>query len=171
MSWISRLVSTVLPLQVTLQNPNILHSAEYTSSQNGQHGAVASESQECSQIGIDIMKLGGNAADAMIATTLCVGVIGMYHSGIAGGGFALVRSEDGVYEAVDFRETAPAAAHQDMYNGSIAGSVFGGLSAYVSSRDESHMNHTYAFTEPSRQTSADSNTSMNGTAFCLGILS
>jgi len=75
------------------------------------------------------MKLGGNAADAMVATTLCVGVIGMYHSGIAGGGFALVRSQDGVYEAVDFRETAPAAAHQDMYNGSIAGSVFGGLSA------------------------------------------
>jgi len=126
MSWLSRLLSTVLPLQVTLQNPGILFPTDNT---NGQHGAVASESRECSQIGIDIMKLGGNAADAMIATTLCVGVIGMYHSGIAGGGFALVRSQEGVYEAVDFRETAPAAAHQDMYNGSIAGSVFGGLSA------------------------------------------
>jgi len=126
MSWFSRLLSTVLPLQVTLQNPNILHAVDNT---NGQHGAVASESQECTQIGIDIMKLGGNAADAMIATTLCVGVIGMYHSGIAGGGFALVRSQEGVYEAVDFRETAPAAAYLDMYNGSIAGSVFGGLSA------------------------------------------
>jgi gamma-glutamyltranspeptidase / glutathione hydrolase len=44
-----------------------------------QHGAVASESSICSQIGADILKAGGNAADSMVATTLCVGVIGMYH--------------------------------------------------------------------------------------------
>ena len=42
-------------------------------------GAVASESSICSNIGIDILKCGGNAADSLVATTLCVGVIGMYH--------------------------------------------------------------------------------------------
>lgn len=42
-------------------------------------GAVASESAICSNIGIDILKIGGNAADALVATVLCVGVIGMYH--------------------------------------------------------------------------------------------
>jgi gamma-glutamyltranspeptidase/glutathione hydrolase len=44
-------------------------------------GAVASESEICSKIGIDLLKHGGNAADALVGTVLCVGVIGMYHSG------------------------------------------------------------------------------------------
>jgi gamma-glutamyltranspeptidase/glutathione hydrolase len=48
---------------------------------DGQHGAVASESDICSHIGIDLLKLGGNAADAMVGTVACVGVVGMYHSG------------------------------------------------------------------------------------------
>jgi gamma-glutamyltranspeptidase/glutathione hydrolase len=47
----------------------------------GDNGAVASESRVCSQIGIDLLKRGGNAADALVGTVLCVGVIGMYHSG------------------------------------------------------------------------------------------
>jgi gamma-glutamyltranspeptidase/glutathione hydrolase len=51
----------------------------------------------------------------------------MYHSGIGGGGFALVRRPNGTFEFVDFREVAPAAAYQDMYNGSSNGSTIGGL--------------------------------------------
>ncbi len=73
----------------------------------------------------------GNAADAMVGTTLCVGVIGMYHSGIGGGGYMLVRDSSGRYETVDYRETAPAAASEDMYQGNILGSVYGGLAAGV----------------------------------------
>ena len=67
----------------------------------------------------------------MVGTTLCVGVIGMYHSGIGGGGFILVRDADGNYESIDYRETAPAAAFEDMYQGNIEGSVVGGLAAGV----------------------------------------
>jgi gamma-glutamyltranspeptidase/glutathione hydrolase len=63
----------------------------------------------------------------------------MYHSGIAGGGFALVRSSGGTYEAVDFRESAPASAYQDMYNNSITESVWGGLSAYVAEKDSAQL--------------------------------
>lgn len=51
----------------------------------------------------------------------------MYHSGIGGGGFMLVRSPDGSFEMVDFRETAPAAAFQDMYNNNTEASILGGL--------------------------------------------
>ncbi|OLN85274.1 Gamma-glutamyltransferase-like protein 2 [Colletotrichum chlorophyti] len=94
-------------------------------------GAVASESDECSRIGTDILKKGGNAADATVSTVLCVGVIGMYHSGIAGGGFMLVRSANGTYEFVDFRETAPAAASEDMFKDNERASRFGGLASGV----------------------------------------
>lgn len=51
----------------------------------------------------------------------------MYHSGIGGGGFMLVRSSNGSYEFIDFRETAPAAAFQDMYTQNINLSIYGGL--------------------------------------------
>ncbi|KAM0556015.1 hypothetical protein ACHAPJ_005996 [Fusarium lateritium] len=97
----------------------------------GTKGAVASEAQECSYIGRDLLARGGNAVDAMIGTTFCVGVIGMYHSGIGGGGFMLVRDKKGNYEAIDFRESAPAAAYEDMYQGNVNGSIYGGLSVAV----------------------------------------
>jgi gamma-glutamyltranspeptidase / glutathione hydrolase len=58
-------------------------------------------------------------------------VIGMYHSGIGGGGFMMVRDPKGNYEAIDFRESAPAAAYQDMFCGNIDSSIHGGLSAAV----------------------------------------
>lgn len=97
----------------------------------GHRGAVASENAICSRIGTDLLKRGGNAADAMVGTTFCTGVIGMYHSGIGGGGFMLIRGADGEYEHIDFRETAPAASHQDMYRDNKEGSIHGGLSAGV----------------------------------------
>jgi gamma-glutamyltranspeptidase/glutathione hydrolase len=67
----------------------------------------------------------------MVATTLCVGVIGMYHSGIGGGGFMLVRDKHGRYETIDYRETAPAAASRDMYEHNQNASVLGGLAVAV----------------------------------------
>ena len=51
----------------------------------------------------------------------------MYHSGVGGGGFMLVRAPNGTYEFIDFRETAPAAATEDMYSDDIDLSIFGGL--------------------------------------------
>ncbi|KAL6693889.1 gamma-glutamyltranspeptidase [Trichoderma pleuroticola] len=55
----------------------------------------------------------------------------MYHSGIGGGGFLLLRTSDGKYEFVDLRETAPAAATQDMYNDNEDLSIHGGLASGV----------------------------------------
>lgn len=97
----------------------------------GRLGAVASESSICSQSGTKILQKGGNAADAMIATVLCVGTVGMHHSGIGGGGFALVHDKDGSFEFIDFRETAPSAASQDMYDVNANLSIYGGLASGV----------------------------------------
>ncbi|KAK6223827.1 gamma-glutamyltransferase [Colletotrichum tabaci] len=94
-------------------------------------GAVASETDICSRIGTDLLQKGGNAADATVGTVLCVGVVGMYHSGIGGGGFMLVRSSNGTYEFIDFRETAPAAAFESMYTNNTRASIYGGLASGV----------------------------------------
>ncbi|THV00494.1 gamma-glutamyltranspeptidase [Dendrothele bispora CBS 962.96] len=112
-----------------------------SSSSNGHHGpthgAVATEVNECSQIGVEIMKEGGNAVDAIIASTLCIGVVAAYHSGIGGGGFMIVRfnQPDGThaYEMIDFRETMPALGNETMYNDSPdpTASTVGGLSVGV----------------------------------------
>ena len=90
-------------------------------------GAVASESEICSKLGANLLERGGNAADAMVGTVLCVGTVAMYHSGIGGGGFMVIRTPADEYEFIDFRETAPAAAFQDMYNENVNLSITGGL--------------------------------------------
>lgn len=94
-------------------------------------GAVASESAICSKIGTGILLKGGNAADALVATTICVGVQGMYHSGLGGGGFATIRAPNGSYFDLDFREAAPASAFEDMFKNDTLASFWGGLSCGV----------------------------------------
>ncbi|KAL9549312.1 hypothetical protein MBANPS3_005268 [Mucor bainieri] len=81
----------------------------------GSKGAVAVEAEECSQVGVQILKQGGNAVDAAIASTLCIGVIDSFATGIGGGGFMLIRSPNGHFEFIDFRETAPEKATSDMF--------------------------------------------------------
>jgi hypothetical protein len=122
--------SGVRPRTGTRQQTLLALDSASQKNRQDQLGAVASENSICSQIGIDLLKEGGNAADALVGTVFCVGVIGMYHSGIGGGGFMLVRGSDGSYEDIDFRETAPAAYYQDMYNDEPLTSVFGGLARY-----------------------------------------
>ena len=58
---------------------------------------------------------GGNAVDAAVAAAFAAGVVGPYHNGLAGGGFALVALQGKETLALDFREVAPAAATRDMY--------------------------------------------------------
>ena len=54
----------------------------------------------------------------------------MWHTGIGGGGFILIRAPNGTYESIDCRETAPGAASQDMFAGNINASVIGGLARW-----------------------------------------
>ncbi|KAL2809642.1 nucleophile aminohydrolase [Aspergillus granulosus] len=96
--------------------------------EDGKRGAVASESAICSRHGTDIILIGGNAADAVSVWLVSVG---MYHSGIGGGGFMLVKSPNGTFEYIDFRETAPAAAFEEMFNSNTGASTSGGLASGV----------------------------------------
>jgi len=78
-------------------------------------GMVVSAREEASKIGVDIMKQGGNAFDAMIATDLALLVSYPVAGNIGGGGFMVFRMNDGSTGALDYRETAPYLATKNMY--------------------------------------------------------
>jgi gamma-glutamyltranspeptidase/glutathione hydrolase len=76
---------------------------------------VVSAREEASKIGTDILKKGGNAFDAMVATELALAVAYPYAGNIGGGGFMVYRKNNGEIGALDYREKAPLAASKDMY--------------------------------------------------------
>ncbi|WP_309641646.1 gamma-glutamyltransferase [Flavobacterium sp.] len=76
---------------------------------------VVSAREEASQIGVEIMKKGGNAFDAMVATELALAVAYPYAGNIAGGGFMVYRLNNGETGALDYREKAPLKASKNMY--------------------------------------------------------
>ena len=80
-----------------------------------QKSMVVSARVEASQIGIDIMKKGGNAFDAMCATELALAVAYPYAGNIGGGGFMVYRKANGEIGSLDYREKAPLQASKDMY--------------------------------------------------------
>jgi gamma-glutamyltranspeptidase/glutathione hydrolase len=79
-------------------------------------GAVATAYPQSSAAALEMLEKGGNAVDAAVAAAFVAGVVGPYHSGIGGGGFALVHdAKSGETKVLDFREVAPKAATRDMY--------------------------------------------------------
>ena len=81
------------------------------------NGIVASASEIASQVGVDIMKQGGNAIDASIATAFALAVTWPSAGNIGGGGFMVYHGADGHATTFDFREKAPLAATEQMYLG------------------------------------------------------
>jgi len=78
-------------------------------------GLVVSSHPAASRAGLQVLRQGGNAVDAAVATGLALGVVDPFNSGIGGGGFVLVRLSDGTVFAIDGRERAPAAASRGMF--------------------------------------------------------
>ena len=81
----------------------------------GNHVMVSSAHPLASAIGLDVMKNGGNAIDAAIATHFALAVVYPQAGNIGGGGFAVIRMNDGTINSLDFREKAPELAHREMY--------------------------------------------------------
>ena len=106
------------------------------SKQNSIKAAVVSAREEASKIGVEIMRKGGSAFDAMIATDLALTVCYPNAGNISGGGFLVYRTSNGKTGSLDYREKAPIAASRDMYldtNGNIIPdkSTLGGLAIGV----------------------------------------
>ncbi len=79
------------------------------------NGAVVSAHPLASKAGVSVLKKGGNAIDAAIATQLALAVVYPGAGNIGGGGFMIARLQNGKNIALDYREKAPAAAGRDMY--------------------------------------------------------
>ncbi|MEP6570629.1 MAG: gamma-glutamyltransferase [Acidobacteriota bacterium] len=80
-----------------------------------QHGMVASTNEVASQVGVEIMKRGGNAIDAAIAVAFALAVTHPVAGNLGGGGFMMIRLKNGKSTAIDYREMAPAAATHNIY--------------------------------------------------------
>ena len=80
----------------------------------GANGMVVSDATIATNVGLEVLRSGGNAADAAVATAFALAVAYPTAGNIGGGGFIVARI-DGAAHALDFRETAPAAATRDMY--------------------------------------------------------
>ncbi len=90
--------------------------AASTPAPTGTGGAVSSGDPRATRVGVEILRQGGNAVDAAVATALALAVVYPEAGNLGGGGFAVVRI-DGKLMALDFRETGPAAATPGMFLG------------------------------------------------------
>ncbi len=80
-----------------------------------ENGAVVSANPLASKVGIEILKMGGNAIDAAIATQFALAVVYPQAGNLGGGGFFVARLASGELVSIDYREKAPGSAHRDMY--------------------------------------------------------
>lgn len=98
-------------------------------------GAVASEHTDCSRVGKNILIKGGSAVDAAIATSICIGVMNNFSSGIGGGGFMLIHEEERGGKKkrkerensifIDYREIAPELATKEFYGSNVDKTIKG----------------------------------------------
>jgi gamma-glutamyltranspeptidase/glutathione hydrolase len=95
------------------------------STSTGYGGAVSSVDGEASRVGLEVLRKGGNAADAAVATAAALGVTEPYSAGIGGGGyFVHFDAETGEVTTIDGRETAPAAMESDAFIDPATGSPY-----------------------------------------------
>ena len=141
---VSASVALALGLGVGYGLSESIGSEESSSGSSGssgtyEHAAVATDAPQCSVVGADILRHGGSAVDAAIASLLCVGVINFHSTGIGGGGFMVFyNATSKIATSLDYRETAPGRANSSLYapfgpneTESLYGKVGGGHSLSV----------------------------------------
>ena len=109
-------VATLARFAFACQATAIVAPAHASQEAGGRHAMVVSRHQEASRVGAEILREGGNAVDAAVAVSMALAVVLPQAGNLGGGGFLLFRRQsDGFATAIDYRETAPAAAHRDAY--------------------------------------------------------
>ena len=93
----------------------LLATQVFANTVTGENGAVASRSAIASEVGVEILKKGGNAIDAAVAVGFALAVTYPSAGNIGGGGFMMIKLADGEVIALDAREKAPLAADRDMF--------------------------------------------------------
>jgi gamma-glutamyltranspeptidase / glutathione hydrolase len=81
----------------------------------GKHGVVTCTDRIASEIGVAVLRRGGNAIDAAVAVHFALAVVNPEAGNLGGGGFLVLRTKDGKNDALDFREKAPKKAHEKMF--------------------------------------------------------
>lgn len=119
------------PPKAPYRLPDSTYDVDTTVTASAPHDMVSSESAQATQVGKDMLAAGGNAVDAAVATALALAVAHPTAGNLGGGGFAVVRVGKDKAEALDFRETAPAAASRDMYKDAPKDSLVGYRSSGV----------------------------------------
>jgi gamma-glutamyltranspeptidase/glutathione hydrolase len=107
------------------------------------HAMVVSGSPIASDVGREVLRRGGNAVDAAVAVGFALAVVHPEAGNIGGGGFMIIRRRTGEVSALDYRETAPAAASRDMYrdageDASVTGHLSVGVPGAVAGLTEAH---------------------------------
>ncbi len=113
LDWLRSRWSGVLALIVVVLGATGAHAA-HPRGAVGRGGAVASAERQATAAGLEVLRAGGNAADAAVAVALALAVVHPQAGNLGGGGFAVVRMK-GTVEALDFREVAPAGARASLY--------------------------------------------------------
>lgn len=139
--------------------------ADFTAT--GQRYAVATVQPRATEAAMAVLGEGGNAVDAAVCAALTLSVVDNHNSGIGGGCLILVRSPEGEMIAIDGRETAPAAAHHDMFlrngkavpelsqTGPLAVGTPGALAAYAMLLDEAGSKPLARLLQPGMKAARD----------------
>lgn len=138
------LIISFISFSCSTQKNNTASNQEY------KNGAVVTAHPLASQVGVDILKKGGNAVDAAIAVKFALAVVYPNAGNLGGGGFLVYRDKSGEIASLDFREKAPAAAFKDMYldkNGnpitdlSLYGQLAAGVPGTVAGMDQAYKKY------------------------------
>lgn len=94
---------------------NLFSPSTFGNPVRARDGMVVSAQELASQVGVEVLKKGGNAVDAAVATGFALAVVYPQAGNLGGGGFMVIRLSDGKATTIDFREKAPGKAQRDMY--------------------------------------------------------
>ncbi|MBI3925272.1 MAG: gamma-glutamyltransferase [Armatimonadetes bacterium] len=118
MRWLVLLLALLIPAPVWTQqraDDPLLRSPGIFQPVVGRHGMVSAGEILAAQAGLEVLRDGGNAVDAAVTTAFAMAVTLPQAGNVGGGGFMVIRTPEGKVVALDFRETAPAAATRDMF--------------------------------------------------------